>query len=183
MDGLGVLSFFNSTIPCSVKDTLARNNLSVDEVDLFVFHQASRIALDSLRTALKIPAAKMVDYLADTGKPGIGFDSRGAQPGDGRWPSQAGSTGRVMRIRRRAFLGNGAGGNVMSEIGFILDRLTALEDRPALFWRGQAFDGSWMAGQVRRDIQRLTEKGRGREHASSFFAATIRRGACRCFWH
>jgi 3-oxoacyl-[acyl-carrier-protein] synthase-3 len=67
MDGLGVLSFFNSTIPCSVKDTLARNNFSVDDVDLFVFHQASRIALDSLRTALKIPAAKMVDYLADTG--------------------------------------------------------------------------------------------------------------------
>ncbi len=47
----------------------------------------------------------------------------------------------------------------MSEIGFILDRLTALEDRPALFWRGQAFDGTWMAGQVRRDIQRLTEQG------------------------
>jgi len=67
MDGLGVLSFFNSTIPCSVKDTLARNDLSMDDVDLFVFHQASRIALDSLRNALKIPVEKMVDELANTG--------------------------------------------------------------------------------------------------------------------
>lgn len=67
MDGLGVLSFFNSTIPCSVKETLARNNVSLEDVDLFVFHQASRIALDSLRSALKIPAEKMVDELADTG--------------------------------------------------------------------------------------------------------------------
>ena len=47
----------------------------------------------------------------------------------------------------------------MSEIGFILDRLTALQDRPAIFWRGQAFDGSWMAGQVRQDIQRLADMG------------------------
>jgi 3-oxoacyl-[acyl-carrier-protein] synthase-3 len=39
----------------------------VDDVDLFVFHQASRIALDSLRNALKIPAEKMVDDLANTG--------------------------------------------------------------------------------------------------------------------
>jgi long-chain acyl-CoA synthetase len=47
----------------------------------------------------------------------------------------------------------------MSEIGFILDRLTALQDRPAIFWRGQAFDGSWMARQVRQDVRRLTEMG------------------------
>jgi 3-oxoacyl-[acyl-carrier-protein] synthase III len=90
MDGLGVLSFFNSTIPCSVKDTLGRNNFSVDDVDLFVFHQASRIALDNLRTALKIPTEKMVDYLADTGNLvsasipvalGRAIESGRAQPG------------------------------------------------------------------------------------------------------
>jgi len=47
----------------------------------------------------------------------------------------------------------------MSEIGFILDRLTALKDRPALFWRGEAFDGNWMAEQVRQDVQRLAGEG------------------------
>ena len=47
----------------------------------------------------------------------------------------------------------------MSEIGFILDRLTALQDRPALFWRGQTFDGNWMAKQVRQDVRVLAEQG------------------------
>lgn len=67
MDGLGVLSFFNSTVPCSVKETLLLNKLTLDDVGLFVFHQASQLALDSLRAALRIPAEKMVYDLAETG--------------------------------------------------------------------------------------------------------------------
>ena len=67
MDGLGVLSFFNSTIPCAVRQTLSENDLSIAEVDLFVFHQASQIALDSLTSALQIPPQKMVLDLAETG--------------------------------------------------------------------------------------------------------------------
>ena len=67
MDGLGVLSFFNATVPGWVKDTLARNSLSIEDIDLFVFHQASQVALDSLRAALKIPLPKMVYDLAETG--------------------------------------------------------------------------------------------------------------------
>lgn len=67
MDGLGVLSFFNSTVPCAVKKALAGNGLAIADIDVFVFHQASQIALDSLTTALQIPAAKMVVDLADTG--------------------------------------------------------------------------------------------------------------------
>jgi 3-oxoacyl-[acyl-carrier-protein] synthase III len=67
MDGMGVLSFFNATVPASVKAILARNGLSIDDVDLFVFHQASQLALESLRSALSIPADKMVIDLADTG--------------------------------------------------------------------------------------------------------------------
>lgn len=67
MDGLGVLSFFNATVPCSVREILALNKVSMDDVDLFIFHQASQIALDSLTNALKIPREKMVYDLADTG--------------------------------------------------------------------------------------------------------------------
>jgi 3-oxoacyl-[acyl-carrier-protein] synthase III len=67
MDGLGVLSFFNSTIPGSVRQALAKNGLSTDDIDLFVFHQASQVALDSLSSALRIPPAKMVVDLAETG--------------------------------------------------------------------------------------------------------------------
>jgi 3-oxoacyl-[acyl-carrier-protein] synthase-3 len=67
MDGLGVLSFFNATVPCSVREILSENGLSIDDVDVFVFHQASQVALDSLKTALRIPPEKMVYDLADTG--------------------------------------------------------------------------------------------------------------------
>ncbi len=67
MDGLGVLSFFNATVPCAVTDVLVRNGLSIADVDLFVFHQASQMALDSLRTALNIPMQKMVYDLAEVG--------------------------------------------------------------------------------------------------------------------
>jgi 3-oxoacyl-[acyl-carrier-protein] synthase III len=67
MDGLGVLSFFNATVPCSVKEILKRNSLSIGDVDLFLFHQASQVVLDSLRTALEIPSEKMVYDLAEVG--------------------------------------------------------------------------------------------------------------------
>lgn len=67
MDGLGVLSFFNSTVPCAVKATLAESGLSLSDIDLFVFHQASQVALDSLMGALHIPPSKMVIDLAETG--------------------------------------------------------------------------------------------------------------------
>jgi len=67
MDGFGVLSFFNATVPASVSETLTRNHLSLGAVDLFVFHQASQIVLDTLQSVLKIPSEKMVVDLAETG--------------------------------------------------------------------------------------------------------------------
>jgi 3-oxoacyl-[acyl-carrier-protein] synthase-3 len=67
MDGLGVLSFFNATVPTAVTETLAQNHLKISDVDLFIFHQASQIALDTLRSALDIPEEKMVIDLAEVG--------------------------------------------------------------------------------------------------------------------
>lgn len=67
MDGLGVLSFFNATVPCAVRNILQLNRLSIEDIDVFVFHQASQIALDSLRVALQIPPEKMVYDLAEIG--------------------------------------------------------------------------------------------------------------------
>lgn len=52
---------------CSVTETLARNGFEISDVDLFVFHQASQLALDSLRKLMDIPERKMVYDLADIG--------------------------------------------------------------------------------------------------------------------
>ncbi|MBT3810215.1 MAG: ketoacyl-ACP synthase III, partial [Rhodospirillaceae bacterium] len=67
MEGFQVLSFFNGVIPKHVRGVLEANDLTLDDVDLFVFHQASQVALDSIAKALKIPAEKLVNKLATTG--------------------------------------------------------------------------------------------------------------------
>lgn len=67
MDGIGVLSFFNSVVPTAVREILVKHNKSLDDVSLFVFHQASQLALEGLARSLKIPQDKMVIDMADTG--------------------------------------------------------------------------------------------------------------------
>lgn len=67
MDGLGVLSFFNSRVPGHVRGILERNQLTVADVDLFVFHQASKVVLDYIIGALKIPPEKAPCNLRDIG--------------------------------------------------------------------------------------------------------------------
>lgn len=69
MDGLQVLGFIESRVPGQVLELLTRNGLSVTDVDLFVFHQASRLALNALQRNLKIPDDKMfsnIDRIGNT---------------------------------------------------------------------------------------------------------------------
>jgi long-chain acyl-CoA synthetase len=47
----------------------------------------------------------------------------------------------------------------LTEIGFIVERLEALDSEPALFWRGQSCTGTSMARQIRRDIEWLAQEG------------------------
>lgn len=47
----------------------------------------------------------------------------------------------------------------MSEVGFILERLEEQADRPALFWRGEAYGGRCMARKVRDCIKSLEGQG------------------------
>ncbi len=48
MNGFGVLAFANEYMPGAVCDILDVNGLGVDDLDMVIFHQASRVALDSL---------------------------------------------------------------------------------------------------------------------------------------
>ena len=67
MDGMGVWSFIQSTVPKQIRSLLTRNSLCVDDVDLYVFHQASKLTLDSLVKALRLDPGKVYLDLADTG--------------------------------------------------------------------------------------------------------------------
>ncbi|MFC1453933.1 3-oxoacyl-ACP synthase III family protein [Verrucomicrobiota bacterium] len=55
MNGSEIFTFTLSTIPKSVKDVLVLANKTIDDIDLFVFHQANKFMLEHLRKKLKIP--------------------------------------------------------------------------------------------------------------------------------
>lgn len=67
MDGMGVLSFFNTLVPEEVKQILADNHLGHQDIDFYVFHQASRLALHSIKRALRLPDEKVIEAFSDVG--------------------------------------------------------------------------------------------------------------------
>jgi 3-oxoacyl-[acyl-carrier-protein] synthase-3 len=67
MNGMGILAFVNSKVPHHIRGTLARNKLTTDDIDLFAFHQASKVALDSLTQILNIESDKVFRNLREIG--------------------------------------------------------------------------------------------------------------------
>jgi 3-oxoacyl-[acyl-carrier-protein] synthase-3 len=67
MDGAGILSFVNARVPRQVASILARSQMTMEDVDLVIFHQASQIALDSLNLRLRVPTEKLFSNLRDVG--------------------------------------------------------------------------------------------------------------------
>lgn len=58
MNGGEIFSFTLMTVPKMVKQTLEKNNLMKDDINLFVFHQANMFMLNHLRKKLKIDEDK-----------------------------------------------------------------------------------------------------------------------------
>lgn len=67
MDGRAIYSFAMSRIPQHVEQCLALNGLALGEIDRFVFHQANRFMLESLRERMKLPHEKVVIAVEDGG--------------------------------------------------------------------------------------------------------------------
>lgn len=67
MDGLAVLNFVRTKVVDNIQLLLQRNQLQVQDIDQFVFHQASHLALDSLTQRLKLPQDRVFSHLADIG--------------------------------------------------------------------------------------------------------------------
>ena len=63
MNGAAVLDFVKREVPPLVCNLLARAKLSMDDLDLVLLHQASRVTLDQLYRALKIPRSKRFENL------------------------------------------------------------------------------------------------------------------------
>jgi 3-oxoacyl-[acyl-carrier-protein] synthase-3 len=67
MNGSEIFTFTQKNVPIVVRDTLAKNKLELDGVNLFVFHQANKYMLNFLRRKLKIAEDKFYVNMANVG--------------------------------------------------------------------------------------------------------------------
>ncbi len=58
MDGVEIFNFTVSVVPRSVQSLLDKSRLTLEDIDLFVFHQANQYILEHLRERIKIPAGR-----------------------------------------------------------------------------------------------------------------------------
>ena len=67
MNGSEVFNFSVAKAPELVNALLEQSNLVLEDIDLFVFHQANQIILETIGRKLKIPQEKIVIELENTG--------------------------------------------------------------------------------------------------------------------
>ena len=67
MNGSEIFNFTIEAVPELVKNTLLKNNLTNDEIEGFVFHQANKFMLNFLRKKLKINEEKFHYYMSEVG--------------------------------------------------------------------------------------------------------------------
>jgi len=67
MNGGEILAFTLDRVPATVSALLEKSGLRLEDVDLFVFHQANRYVLNVLRKACRIPEEKFYVCLRDFG--------------------------------------------------------------------------------------------------------------------
>jgi len=66
---MGILKFVCTQVPRQVLGLLEKNSLMIDDIDTFVFHQASKAVLDSLSRLLRIKPEKVyrnIDRVGNT---------------------------------------------------------------------------------------------------------------------
>ncbi len=67
MNGPAILLFTLSQVPPLLNKTLKDNDLKIEDIDLFVFHQASKLVLDLLSEKIGIKRSKMYSNLENKG--------------------------------------------------------------------------------------------------------------------
>jgi len=67
LDGPHVFDFAVRTVPPAIEELLRKSGAVAEEIDLFVFHQASKLILERLRNILGIPEAKFCRDFSDCG--------------------------------------------------------------------------------------------------------------------
>lgn len=67
MNGTEIFNFTLDTVPLLIKDTLSKNGLLQEDIDLFVLHQANKYMMEFLRKKMKINPEQFYYYLEKVG--------------------------------------------------------------------------------------------------------------------
>ena len=67
MNGGGVFNFTLDAVPNMIKDVLRKNQIEADQIDYFVFHQANKFMLNTIRKVCVLPKDKFYINLNETG--------------------------------------------------------------------------------------------------------------------
>ena len=59
MDGMKVWAFINYSVPKQINKILKRNNIDKSDIDIFIFHQASQMTIETLIRILKLDREKV----------------------------------------------------------------------------------------------------------------------------
>jgi len=91
MDGFAVLGFTTQKVAAHIKEYVKNQGLALDQVDQFIFHQASRKLLNGLAKVLKVDPAKVfcnIEEIGNTGASSVAIalcdalKNKTIQPGD-----------------------------------------------------------------------------------------------------
>lgn len=67
MNGGNVFNFTLEVVPAMMKEILEKNHLEKDQIDYYVFHQANKFMLNTIRKVCMLPKDKFYINLAETG--------------------------------------------------------------------------------------------------------------------
>lgn len=67
MNGAKIFTFTQKNVPVVVKQTLEKNHLTMEDINLFIFHQANSYMLEFLRNKIKIPKEKFFINMSEIG--------------------------------------------------------------------------------------------------------------------
>lgn len=70
INGFAIFAFAYKAIPETITKLLQKNSLTIDDIDLFVFHQAGEMMVSSAAKRLKIPPSKVYFKMHDIGNCG-----------------------------------------------------------------------------------------------------------------
>ena len=67
MNGGEIFNFTSEAVPILIDSLLKKNNLTANDIDAFVLHQANKYMLEYIRRKMKIEPDKFIYYLEDVG--------------------------------------------------------------------------------------------------------------------